>query len=223
MAPSTSQPSAPPRARRRPGRPAFVAGAALALIASILVTRACGGGTIETPPRGLGPLEGLTAPGRPPAVRGGPGPWIDRYQGLSGRLAEDATPDDRAITRGTPSATTTPVFRSAQILRVAGDLVLDAEVRLDRAGTYWAYAELWAGPDGSRPIAFARRRFPHLGPGLHSIRLLFGGAVIREANADGPYRIRRLILNQVDGHPPREVGRGPQIQGDPSWRAQDFE
>ena len=200
-------------------------GAALALIASILAARSCGGGSGATTPRGNGPLEVLTHLGPPPAARGGPGPWLDRYHGLCGRLAEDTAPapDDPSATSMTSPATSPRVFGAAQISRAAGDLVLDTEVLVDRAGSYWAYAELWAGSDGSRPIAFARRRIPHLKPGLHAIRLLFGGAIIREAGVDGPYFVRRLVLNQVDGHPPREVGRAPQLKSDPAWRALDFE
>jgi hypothetical protein len=198
-------------------------GAALALIAAILAARSCGGESVESTPRGSGPLEVLTSLRPPPAAQGGPGPWLDRYQGLCGRLAEDTTPDDPPTASMTSPATSPPVFRATQISRVAGDLVLDTEVLVDRGGSYWAYAELWAGSDGSRPIAFARRRIPHLKPGLHSIRLLFGGAIIREASVDGPYLVRRLILNQVDGHPPREVGRAPHLQSDAAWRALDFE
>ena len=100
--------------------------------------------------------------------------------------------------------------------------MLDADVRVDRPGTYWAYAELWAGSPGARPIAFARRRFPHLEPGHHRISLLFGGAIIRNAQVDGPYVVRRLLLSQVDQHPPRPLGPATALPDGVIGRASDF-
>ena len=35
-------------------------------------------------------------------------------------------------------------------------LVVTTSAVIERPGTYWAYAELWGGVDGNRPIAFAR-------------------------------------------------------------------
>lgn len=101
--------------------------------------------------------------------------------------------------------------------------MLDVDALVDRPGSYWAYGELWAGSDEQRPIAFARRRLPHLERGRHPIRLLFGGAIIRKAQADGPYLVRRLLLSQVDQHPPRAVGPAIDVPGGASGRASDFQ
>ena len=38
---------------------------------------------------------------------------------------------------------------SAHADRRGGDLQLVMDARIERAGTYWAWAELWGGPDGS--------------------------------------------------------------------------
>src|SRR5207237_1004235 len=44
----------------------------------------------------------------------------------------------------------------ARVEKDGADLALTLQARIDRSGTYWAYAELWGGPGGEAPIAFAR-------------------------------------------------------------------
>jgi hypothetical protein len=85
-----------------------------------------------------------------------------------------------------------------------GNLVLTADLKIERAGTYWAYAELWGGTGEPRPIAFARERLERLERGPHRVELLFGGQILREAGVDAPYTLRNLRLKQVDTHPAQE-------------------
>jgi hypothetical protein len=109
----------------------------------------------------------------------------------------------------------------AQVVRRDGDVVIDTEMVIERPGTYWAYAELWGGPEGDRPVAFARERLPNLSRGRHPIALRFGGLIIRDSGVDGPYRVRNLQLKQVDTHPPHE-SEPETLPATPAWRATDF-
>jgi hypothetical protein len=111
--------------------------------------------------------------------------------------------------------------------REAGDLVLTVEAVIQRAGSYWAYAELWGeGGTGDasddRPVAFARERLPNLSAGRHPVKLLFGGLVIRDSGVDGPYVVRNVRFSQVDTHPPHEATAGDSLPPTPPWRAAEF-
>jgi len=111
---------------------------------------------------------------------------------------------------------------SAHAERRGGDLALFFDARIERPGTYWAWAELWGGPDGAEPIAFARERFERLVPGVRSVGLFFGGAIIQDAGVDGPFVVRNLRWQQVDAFPPQEqdpIARLPPTQ---PFRARDF-
>jgi len=88
---------------------------------------------------------------------------------------------------------------AARVEKRNGDLELTAPAEIHVPGTYWVYAELWGGPGGTRPIAFARRRFEDLGTGSRALSLSFGGAIIRHSRIDGPYLMRNLRIQQNDG------------------------
>jgi hypothetical protein len=108
-----------------------------------------------------------------------------------------------------------------QVVRREGDLLVQTAALIERPGTYWAYAELWGGADGDRPIAFARERLASLRRGRHAFTLRFGGLIVRDSGVDGPYRVRNLQLKQVDTHPPHE-GEPESLPATPAWRASDF-
>lgn len=111
---------------------------------------------------------------------------------------------------------------SARTERQAGDLALLLESRIERAGTYWAYAELWGGESGGTPIAFARDRFERVQQGLQRFSLHFGGQVIRDAAIDGPYVVRTVRFQQVDAFPPSEADPIRALPPTPAWKATDF-
>jgi hypothetical protein len=113
-----------------------------------------------------------------------------------------------------------------RVIRDGGDLVVTTPVVIERAGTYWAYAELWgrgeSGEAAERPVAFARERLPNLPAGKHTVRLLFGGLVIRDSGVDGPYVVRNLRFQQVDTHPAHESPPRAALPPTPGWRAAEF-
>lgn len=111
---------------------------------------------------------------------------------------------------------------TAHFAREDGDLRLSARVNIQRAGNYWAYAELWGGEGGTRPIAMARDRFENLAPGEHTITLTFGGLIIRDSNIDGPYTVRNIRFVQADSVPPQEQDPIAQLPPTPAWRASEF-
>lgn len=112
---------------------------------------------------------------------------------------------------------------SARLERRGSDLALLFDARVDRPGTYWAWAELWGGPDGATPIAFARERFERLGSGLRPLSLVFGGAVIRDAGLDGPFVVRNVRWQQVDAFPPQEQDPIARLAPTPAFHARDFQ
>jgi hypothetical protein len=109
-----------------------------------------------------------------------------------------------------------------RVLRDGGDLALLLGVQLDRPGTFFAYAELWGGDRGARPIAFARDRFERLSPGPRTLSLRFGGRILRESNLDGPYVVRNLRLQQVDEFPPQESEPILELPPTQAWKASEF-
>jgi hypothetical protein len=111
---------------------------------------------------------------------------------------------------------------SAHAERRGGDLALFFAARIERPGTYWAWAELWGGPEGTEPIAFARERFETLGSGLRPLALVFGGAIIRDAGVDGPFIVRNFRWQQVDAFPPQEQDPIAQLPPTQPFRARDF-
>jgi hypothetical protein len=111
---------------------------------------------------------------------------------------------------------------AARVERRGGNLALLVPANIAVPGTYWMYAELWGGPEGTRPIAFARERFEGMPAGASMPTLLFGGAIIRDSGLDGPYVIRNLRFQQVDAFPPQEQEPVPALPATPAYRASDF-
>lgn len=112
---------------------------------------------------------------------------------------------------------------SLRVEREGGDVVLRLAVQVERAATFWGYAELWGGDQGRVPIAFARDNFPGLTPGRHEVSLRFGGAIIRDVGADGPYVVRSVRWVHADALPPQEQDPIPELPPTPAWRASEFE
>ncbi len=112
--------------------------------------------------------------------------------------------------------------KDARVARRAGDLALTVPAYIDRPGTYWMYAELWGGEDGTRPIAFARQRFEGMAAGARPLTISFGGAIIRQSGIDGPYLVRNIRFQQVDSCPPREQEPIASLAPTQAWRATDF-
>jgi hypothetical protein len=110
----------------------------------------------------------------------------------------------------------------SEVTRREGDLVVTSTAVIDRPGTYWAYAELWGGAEGERPIAFARERLPNLRAGRHPVQLRFGGLIVRDSGVDGPYLVRNIQFKQVDTHPPHEADPVAALPATPPWPATDF-
>lgn len=110
----------------------------------------------------------------------------------------------------------------SSVTRRGGDLVLQLDVDVERAGAYWAYAELWGSASGDEPIAFGRQRFDRLEAGRQRVELLFGGQIIRDSGIDGPYTVRNLKLMQVDTLPPHEQDPILELAPTPGWRSTDF-
>lgn len=108
--------------------------------------------------------------------------------------------------------------RAAVVDFQRGNLQLDVQLRVERPGTYFVSAELWGGPTGALPIAFARERLERLTPGIRHVTLMFGGKIIRDSGIDGPYVVRNVQLMQVDAVPPHE---SEPIDALPSTRAFD--
>ena len=112
--------------------------------------------------------------------------------------------------------------KDARVERRAGDLALTVPAYIDRPGTYWMYAELWGGEDGTRPIAFARQRFEGIAAGARPLTIAFGGAIIRHSGIDGPYLVRNLRFQQVDSFPPQEQEPIASLAPTQPWQATDF-
>ena len=112
---------------------------------------------------------------------------------------------------------------SAQVAPEAGDLVLRVDAQVERAGTYYVYAELWGGRgDGQQAIAFARDRLTGVPAGVRSIELRFGGRILAGAHVDGPYTVRNLRLQQVDTHPAHEADPIAALPATPAWPSARF-
>ncbi len=114
-------------------------------------------------------------------------------------------------------------MEGTEVARKGGDLVVETTALIERPGSYWAYAELWGGSDGDRPIAFARERLVDLGAGHHPLTLRFGGLIVRDSGVDGPYVVRNLQFKQVDTHPPHEAEPQAALPVTPPWRSTDFQ
>jgi len=112
---------------------------------------------------------------------------------------------------------------TARVEKRGGDLLLVVPAHVEQAGTYWMYAELWGGPGGTQPVAFARERFERTVPGDRSFSISFGGGIIRAAGVDGPYIVRNLRFQQVDAFPPQEQDPVAALSPTPAFRAQEFE
>jgi hypothetical protein len=113
--------------------------------------------------------------------------------------------------------------KDARVERRSGDLALTVPAYIDRPGTYWMYAELWGGEDGTRPIAFARQRFEGQAAGARPLTISFGGAIIRHSGIDGPYLVRNVRFQQVDSFPPQEQEPIASLAPTQAYRATDFD
>lgn len=112
---------------------------------------------------------------------------------------------------------------SLRVERDGTDLVLRFTAVVERDAAFWGYAELWGGDDARVPIAFARDQLPALTAGRHDVVLRFGGQIIRDTGADGPFVVRNVKWMQVDAVPPQETEPIPELPPTPAWRASDFE
>jgi hypothetical protein len=101
-------------------------------------------------------------------------------------------------------------------------LVMTASANVERPGDYWAYAELWGGPDGTKPIAFGQRRYPDRRAGKLELEILFGARIIANAGVDGPFTIRNLRIDNVDTVPPHRVPPIAVWAVSPPYRAVHF-
>jgi hypothetical protein len=111
---------------------------------------------------------------------------------------------------------------AAEVVREEGDLRVKVDAVIERPGTYFVYAELWGGPGGDRPIAFARERLTGLERGTRQLSLLFGGKIVKDSGVDGPYVVRNLRFQQVDTHPAHEADPVAALPPTPPYRARDF-
>jgi hypothetical protein len=102
-------------------------------------------------------------------------------------------------------------------------VVVRFQIQVRRPGTYFSQAELWTSGAGGRPIAFGRERLVGLGAGTHAVELLFGGEVIKDSGADGPYVIKELSLMQVDTIPPHQAPAIAVVRETPPWLASSFQ
>jgi hypothetical protein len=111
---------------------------------------------------------------------------------------------------------------SAHVTNHDGNLMLNFRTDVTRAGNYWAYAELWGGPDGDRPVAFARQQVPGLSAGPHDIELMFGGQIIADSGVDGPYTIRNAHIDDVGTIPPHQAEPVAVLASTPAYHSTDF-
>ena len=114
------------------------------------------------------------------------------------------------------------LVEAAKLAPRDGDLRMEVPAVIDRAGTYFVYAELWGGPGGGSPIAFARERLPALPAGKRQLSLLFGGKILLASGIDGPYVVRNVRFQQVDTHPPHESDPVPALPPTPPRAASSF-
>ena len=111
---------------------------------------------------------------------------------------------------------------AARVEQQRGDLQLTVPAEIRQAGAYCMYAELWGGPAGTRPIVFARQQFEDLPAGVRPLSLSFAGAIIRHTGIDGPYLVRNLQLQPIDGTARDEQEPIPSLPPTAAYRAADF-
>lgn len=204
--------SAPSPRRARIGRVA--GGVAVALTAigtATLVT------TARLPPTGRGDGPSLSPIPALIHTDGAPAGNLARYHGLSGALAFDMTVDDVNSNVSADPASALAVPDGVRSSWSHDELNVDFAFSVNQPGTYFAYAELWGGARGEHPIAFARRRLQNLVAGRQAVSLGFSGEIIGKAIArlsrndsravSTRFLLRHLVVEQVDGHPPRQVAR----------------
>ncbi len=145
--------------------------------------------------------------------------YVIRAQG-----ALDEEPFDRNLVGGFyVHNMTTPVDEAkAEVVQENGNIIVKVPVEVSTSGNYHAYADLWAGPHGDIPVAIAQQRFDGWAPGKHSIELMFGGKILRDAKRDGPYTIRNLRFTRVDVDPIEEAETVPVLLTTPAWIASSF-
>jgi hypothetical protein len=74
------------------------------------------------------------------------------------------------------------------------DLQLDVSLNVHKAGTYTLIGEL----AGSGPLAVVRKTVP-LQTGVQTVSLKFDGRLIYQHRQDGPYRLKALRVEDIDG------------------------
>jgi len=138
--------------------------------------------------------------------------------------AENGTPFDKTaggyVLLQYATARLDPTSISVDFVR--GNLELSLGLQVEGTGNYMASAELWAGPKGDKPVAFARLRLEGLSVGTQRVPLLFGGRVIRDSALDGPYTVRNIQLMQVDSIPPHGADPIEELPKTRAFQATDF-
>jgi hypothetical protein len=105
----------------------------------------------------------------------------------------------------------------------AGDVVFSMQVEVLATGNYYARAELWGeGPAGPAVIAVARDTWRALPAGAHRLTLRFGGAIVRDAGIDGPFRIRSVELYRTDTTPPHVAPPIREAASTPPYRSTEL-
>jgi|GEM_PF-1828281 len=145
--------------------------------------------------------------------------YVVRAQGVL-----DEEPFDRSLAGGFyVHNMTTPVDAArAEVVQENGNIIVKVPVEVSTSGNYHAYADLWAGPQGDIPVAIAQQRFDGWAPGKHTIELMFGGKILRDAKRDGPYTIRNLRFRRIDVDPIEEAEPIPMLLTTPAWIASSF-
>lgn len=110
----------------------------------------------------------------------------------------------------------------AQAVLHGGNLELELPVQIETAGDYTFYAELWGGRDGEVSVAFGLDTGESLVRGRHVAKVTFGGSIIRDRGADGPFVIRNVRVRRVTDFPFVEAEPVARLLKTPAWPAETF-
>ena len=106
--------------------------------------------------------------------------------------------------------------------RKGGDIELELPVQIESPGDYTFYAELWGGDGGSTSVAFGMDYVKQLVRGRYVAKITFGGLVIRDRAANGPYKVRNVRVRKVSKFPFAEADPVGVLLTTPDWRAETF-